>query len=36
VIVLRFEANSEAALRRIQAQFQQLILAAAPQVSLPF
>jgi phosphomannomutase/phosphoglucomutase len=36
VIVLRFEADSVAALKRIQAQFRQLILAAAPQVSLPF
>lgn len=36
VIVLRFEADSVAALQRIQAQFRQLILAAAPQVSLPF
>ncbi len=36
VIVLRFEADSEAALKRIQAQFRQIILAAAPQVLLPF
>jgi phosphomannomutase/phosphoglucomutase len=36
VIVLRFEANNEAALKRIQAQFKQIILAAAPQVTLPF
>jgi phosphomannomutase/phosphoglucomutase len=36
VIVLRFEADSEAALKRIQAQFRQIILAAAPQVTLPF
>ncbi|HLD09535.1 MAG TPA: phosphomannomutase/phosphoglucomutase [Methylophilaceae bacterium] len=36
VIVLRFEANNEAALKRIQAQFKQIILTAAPQVTLPF
>ena len=36
VIVLRFEADNQAALKRIQAQFRQIILAAAPQVSLPF
>jgi phosphomannomutase/phosphoglucomutase len=36
VIVLRFEANSEAALKRIQAQFREIILNAAPQVTLPF
>ncbi len=36
VIVLRFEADNEAALKRIQAQFRQIILAAAPQVTLPF
>jgi phosphomannomutase/phosphoglucomutase len=36
VIVLRFEANSEAALKRIQAQFKGIILNAAPQVILPF
>ena len=36
VVVLRFEADSDAALKRIQAQFKALILAAAPQVSLPF
>jgi len=36
VIVLRFEANNEAALKRIQAQFKQIILAAAPHAKLPF
>lgn len=36
VVVLRFEADSVEALQRIQAQFRQLILAAAPQVTLPF
>ncbi len=36
VIVLRFEADTEAALKRIQAQFRALILAAAPHVALPF
>jgi len=36
VMVLRFEANSKAALKRIQAQFKQIILAAAPHAKLPF
>jgi phosphomannomutase/phosphoglucomutase len=36
VIVLRFEADSENALKRIQDQFRQLLLAAAPDVKLPF
>ncbi len=36
VIVLRFEADNEAALKRIQAQFKAIILAAAPHVVLPF
>lgn len=36
VIVLRFEADSEAALKRIQAQFKAIIWAAAPHVALPF
>jgi phosphomannomutase/phosphoglucomutase len=36
VIVLRFEANSEAALKRIQAQFRDVIWAAAPHLALPF
>ncbi len=36
VIVLRFEADSEAALKRIQNTFRHLILEAAPHVSLPF
>ena len=36
VVVLRFEADSEAALKRIQAQFRELILAAAPEAKLPF
>ena len=36
VIVLRFEADNEAALKRIQAQFKAIILAAAPHVTLPF
>ncbi len=36
VIVLRFEADSEAALHRIQEQFRGILLAAAPQVQLPF
>jgi phosphomannomutase/phosphoglucomutase len=36
VIVLRFEADSVAALTRIQKQFSQIILAAAPHAQLPF
>ena len=36
VIVLRFEANSEAALKRIQNTFRDVILKAAPQAKLPF
>ncbi len=36
VVVLRFEANSEAALKRIQEQFRTVILAAAPDAKLPF
>ena len=36
VIVLRFEANTEAALKRIQAQFRDVIWGVAPNVALPF
>ena len=36
VIVLRFEADNAAALQRIQEQFRRVILAAAPDVRLPF
>ncbi len=36
VIVLRFEADSLEALQRIQAQFKDIILAAAPEARLPF
>jgi phosphomannomutase/phosphoglucomutase len=36
VIVLRFEADSEEALKRIQNAFRAVILGAAPQVELPF
>jgi phosphomannomutase/phosphoglucomutase len=36
VIVLRFEADNEAALKRIQESFRAVILAAAPSVALPF
>ncbi len=36
VIVLRFEANNEAALKRIQAQFRDVIWNAAPNLALPF
>ena len=36
VVVLRFEADSPAALARIQADFRRVILAAKPDASLPF
>jgi phosphomannomutase/phosphoglucomutase len=36
VIVLRFEADDETALRRIQEQFRRILLTAAPHVALPF
>ena len=36
VIVLRFEADNEAALKRIQAQFKTIILNTAPHLNLPF
>ena len=36
VIVLRFEANSETALKRIQAKFKDVIWDKAPHVALPF
>jgi len=36
VIVLRFEADNQAALTRIQTQFRSVILNEAPHVALPF
>jgi len=36
VIVLRFEADSESALKRIQQEFHRVFAASAPAVSLPF
>ncbi|HWW07080.1 MAG TPA: phosphomannomutase/phosphoglucomutase, partial [Collimonas sp.] len=36
VVVMRFEAESEAALARIQAEFKRVILAAKPDALLPF
>src|SRR5687767_5508815 len=36
VVVLRFEADDEAALRRIQEQFRRAILAVRPDAKLPF
>jgi phosphomannomutase / phosphoglucomutase len=36
VIVLRFEANDEAALERIQSEFRRILLAAKPGAQLPF
>ncbi|SDV47809.1 phosphomannomutase/phosphoglucomutase [Chitinasiproducens palmae] len=36
VVVMRFEADNEAALERIKAQFKQVILAEKPDAALPF
>jgi phosphomannomutase/phosphoglucomutase len=36
VIVLRFEADSEAALKRIQEDFRRVIKEQAPGLALPF
>lgn len=36
VIVLRFEADNQAALKRIQEEFRTVLLAAAPNAQLPF
>ena len=36
VVVLRFEAESEAALKRIQAEFRGVLTAGAPGLALPF
>jgi len=36
VVVLRFEADSEAALRRIQGEFRRVLTASAPGLALPF
>jgi phosphomannomutase/phosphoglucomutase len=36
VVVMRFEAESEQALARIQSEFKRVILAAKPDASLPF
>jgi len=36
VVVMRFEAESEAALLRIQAEFKRVILAVKPDAGLPF
>jgi phosphomannomutase/phosphoglucomutase len=36
VVVLRFEADNEAALKRIQADFRRVILAAKPDAKLPY
>lgn len=36
ILVLRFDANDEAALRRIKAAFKQRLLAVAPGLELPF
>ena len=36
VIVLRFEADNETALRRIQNEFRRVFAASAPDVPLPF
>jgi phosphomannomutase/phosphoglucomutase len=36
VLVMRFDADSEAALRRIQGEFRAQLLALAPELKLPF
>ena len=36
VVVLRFEGETEAALKRIQADFRRVLLAAKPDAQLPF
>jgi phosphomannomutase/phosphoglucomutase len=36
VIVLRFEADSQAALQRIQEDFRRVLRAARPDIQLPF
>jgi phosphomannomutase/phosphoglucomutase len=36
VVVMRFEAESAAALSRIQQEFKRVILAAKPDAELPF
>jgi phosphomannomutase/phosphoglucomutase len=36
VIVLRFEADNAAALKRIQEDFRRVLLAAKPDAKLPF
>jgi phosphomannomutase/phosphoglucomutase len=36
VVVLRFEADNETALKRIQADFRRVLLAARPDAALPF
>jgi phosphomannomutase/phosphoglucomutase len=36
LIVLRFEADTQAALARIQAQFRDVLLAGKPDAKLPY
>ncbi|MEI8077842.1 MAG: phosphomannomutase/phosphoglucomutase, partial [Betaproteobacteria bacterium] len=36
VVVMRFEADSEEAINRIQAEFKTVILAVKPDAKLPF
>ncbi|MFX8864276.1 phosphomannomutase/phosphoglucomutase, partial [Acinetobacter baumannii] len=36
VVVMRFEADSQAALERIQADFKRVILTAKPDAAMPF
>jgi phosphomannomutase/phosphoglucomutase len=36
VVVLRFEADSDTALQRIQADFRRVLLTARPGIALPF
>jgi phosphomannomutase/phosphoglucomutase len=35
VLVLRFEADNEAAIQRIRSQFKRVLLAARPNLSIP-
>jgi phosphomannomutase/phosphoglucomutase len=36
IVVMRFEADSQAAIERIQAEFKAVFLAAKPDAKLPF
>jgi phosphomannomutase/phosphoglucomutase len=36
IVVMRFEADSEEAIARVQAEFKAVLLAAKPSAKLPF